>query len=258
MLTEHIARMLAQSADPSRVFPPTDLFNEGWMLRLALDWFSRNPGIPHELAFSHGSAWYSEALLPSAFLARFRGDRLAESWTHADGVIGHFAIGENGAGDLSVNENVSQLLVTEAKMFSKLSAGVTNARYYDQAARNVACIAEILSRARVDSRSVASLGFYVIAPQSRIDEGVFDSEMSRDEIREVVRRRVSEYDEEDKRQWYEQSFLPVVDSADIRCISWEEILALVGNIDSRFAAELADFYARCLEFNQFVAKRFST
>ena len=32
--------------------------------------------------------WYSEALLPSAFLARVREDKLAEFWTHADGVIG--------------------------------------------------------------------------------------------------------------------------------------------------------------------------
>ena len=257
MLTDRIAEMLANCGDPSRVFPPTDLFNEGWMLRLVLDWFSRNPNIQHELAFSPRATWYSEALLPSAFLARFRGDKLAESWTHADGVIGQFAIGQNGVGDLSVNENVSQLVVTEAKMFSKLSAGVTNARFYDQAARNVACIAEILCRAGVNPLAVASLGFYVVAPQSRIDEGVFDEQIDQSGIREVVQRRVSEYEKSDKQQWYEQWFVPVVEYANIRCISWEEILALVEDSDSKFASELADFYATCLEFNQFVAKRFS-
>ncbi len=31
-------------------------------------------------------------------------------------------------------------------MFSKLSSGVKNANYYNQAARNVACIAEVLRR----------------------------------------------------------------------------------------------------------------
>jgi hypothetical protein len=29
-------------------------------------------------------------MVPSAFRASERGDKLAESWTHADGVIGHF------------------------------------------------------------------------------------------------------------------------------------------------------------------------
>jgi len=252
-----IAELLAKSTESSRVFPPTDLFNEGWMLRLTLDWFSRFPAVQHDLAFSPGSTWYSEALLPSAFLARSRGDKLAESWTHADGVIGHFAIGENGAGDLTVGSDVSQLLVTEAKMFSKLSTGVTNARYFDQAARNVACIAEVLSRAGVDPTSLESLGFFVLAPESRIKEGVFESQMDRDGIRKVVKRRVSDYKDEQKQCWYERWFLPVLQTIRIRCISWEELLGVITESDPLSGSELTDFYARCLEFNQFVANRFS-
>lgn len=143
MVNERIAELLSMSVGPGRVFPPTELYNEGWMLRLVLDWFSRTPDCNYELRFLDGSGWYSEALLPSAFLSRKRGDVLAESWTHADGVVGHFSIGENGAGDLSLKDGATQFVVVEAKMFSKLSAGVTNARYFNQAARNVACIAEI-------------------------------------------------------------------------------------------------------------------
>lgn len=255
MISERISAMLANCANAGRVIPPTDLYNEGWMLRLALDWLGENRDIPHDLAFAAGSAWYSEALLPSAFLARYRGDKLAESWTHADGVIGHFSIGENGIGDLSVTEGVSQLLVTEAKMFSKLSSGVKNARYFDQAARNVACIAEVLGRANVDPLTVRSLGFFVVAPQSRIDESIFDRQMDLEGMREVVGRRVAEYGDDEKQSWYENTFIPVIDAATIRCISWEEILNLVSQSDSQFAVELADFYSRCLEFNRAAMNR---
>ena len=79
MVIERIAERLSKTSGSDRVLPPTDLYNEGWMLRLVLDWFSQNPMIQHELRFCEGSDWYSEALLPSAFLARKRGDGLAES-----------------------------------------------------------------------------------------------------------------------------------------------------------------------------------
>lgn len=52
------------------------------MLRLLLDWLvdcEASSIIP----VAPGARWYSEALLPSPF----RGDSLAESHTHADGVV---------------------------------------------------------------------------------------------------------------------------------------------------------------------------
>lgn len=255
MINDRITDMLSRAVDSSRVFPPTDLFNEGWMLRLTLDWLSRRDNLAHDLAFSSGSAWYSEALLPSAFLPRHRGDKLAESWTHADGVIGEFIIGENGVGDLSVTSGVSQLLVTEAKMYSKLSTGVTNARYFDQAARNVACIAEVLKRAEVDPHSVSSLGFFVIAPQSQIEMGGFSSQMNLDGMREIVSRRVSEYEDESRQEWFENWFVPVSHNIKIRCVAWEEVLEIVNLMDPEFGKELGGFYSKCLEFNRVERKR---
>ncbi len=253
---ERIAELLSKSVSPDRVFPPTDLYSEGWMLRLVLDWFNRNPDVQHELGFCKGSGWYSEALLPSAFLARKRGDSLAESWTHADGVIGRFLIGEDGAGDLSLKNGATQFVVAEAKMFSKLSAGVTNAKYFNQAARNVACIAEIAKRAGIAPSSFEDLAFYVVAPKARIDEGVFSEQMDIDAMREVVRRRVSEYEDPEKHQWFDEWFLPTLAAAKIRCISWEEILTVISEHKEADGQDLGEFYAKCLEFNQFVAKRY--
>ena len=82
--------------DPERVFPATDLNNEGWMLRLVVDCgLVETLNVECDIRFLKGSRWYSEALLPSAFFARQWGDKLAESWTLADGVIGHFEIEKN-------------------------------------------------------------------------------------------------------------------------------------------------------------------
>jgi len=256
MVIQRIAELLSKANNPDRVFPATDLYNEGWMLRLVIDWFSRHPQVDCDIRFLKGSRWYSEALLPSQFLARQRGDKLAESWTHADGVIGHFEIGKNADGDLTLSPDATQLVVTEAKMFSKLSAGVTNAKYYNQAARNVACIAEIASRAGVAPASFEDIAFYVIAPKVRIDEGVFSTEMIKDDIRETVQQRVSEYEDQAKQQWFEEWFLPTLAVIGLRCITWEELLAVVLEHDEAAGKELGDFYEKCLEFNKFVAKRY--
>ena len=160
MIVDTIAMLLGRCDTPQKNFPSTDLYNEGWMLRLVLDWLSKNPNIEHDLSFCSSDSWYSEALLPSAFLARYRGDKLAESWTHADGVLGDFVIGANRDGDLTLIEGAKRILVTEAKMFSKLSSGVKNAGYFNQAARNVACIAEVIARTGKHPSSFDKIAFF--------------------------------------------------------------------------------------------------
>lgn len=256
MSIERIATLLERCDGPNKNFPPTDLYNEGWMLRLVLDWLSINPGIDHDLAFTTTDKWYSEALLPSAFLPRIRGDKLAESWTHADGVIGDFVIGADSAGDLSLTEGASRILVTEAKMFSKLSSGVKNASYFNQAARNVACIAEVIRRAQIPPNEFTRIGFCVIAPESQIKDGVFVEQMAPEKIRAVVKQRVSEYQEPEKDLWFEEWFMSTMDRIQIREISWEEIISLVKQFDSTYGADINAFYEKCLEFNHYVAKAY--
>jgi hypothetical protein len=140
---QRIYEMLCRANSERRTFPATIFYNEGWLLRLVLDWFSEHALGGHLLSFAAGAQWYSEALLPSQFLARQRGDHLAEGWTHADGVVGHIKVGSTALANTSLADDASQFLVTEAKLFSPLSPRVTNAAYFDQAARNVACIAEV-------------------------------------------------------------------------------------------------------------------
>ena len=154
MITERILQQLQECDTADHKFPPTDLFNENWMLRIILDWFTANGNTESLIPVLPKSKWYSEALLASAFLSQYRGDPLGEKHTHADGAIGHFTIGGSGKGDLVLLPAAEQLIIIEAKMFSPLSSGVTNAKYYDQAARTVGCMAEVL---RLSNRHPADM-----------------------------------------------------------------------------------------------------
>ena len=157
-----IINMLKASNTDDGVIPPTEVYNEGWMLRLILDWFSRQATSGHQLSFEKGARWYSEILLPSQFLPRFQTDPQAESHTHADGVIGHFAVGRSGKGDIHLHPDARQFVVIEAKIFSDLSKGIKNFKNYDQAARTTACIAETLSIRQRPVTDISKLGFYII------------------------------------------------------------------------------------------------
>ena len=223
-------------------------YNEGWLLRLVLDWVFQSGITGHPLSFSPGSTWYSEARLHSAFLPRFRGDPLGESHTNADGSIGEFEVGHSGKADLVLNENASHFVVLEAKLFSMLSKGVKNALFFDQAARNVACIAEVLQRASVRSRDMDPVGFYVIAPKVQIDQGLFSEQLSKKSIRSKVRQRVEAYEGE-RDEWFEEAFQPLMDAIQIGEISWESIILNIQEAGPGFGAELGEFYEDCLRFN---------
>lgn len=243
-----IANLLNDTVEGTEHFPPTILFEEGWMLRLVLQWISGHPGVEHPLGFDDQSSWFSEASLPSAFLPEKRGDPLGEGYTKADGAIGQFQIGGTGSSDLLLNGDATVFKVTEAKMFSGLSPGVTRARSYNQAARNVACMAEIIRRAGIDPSEMDTVAFYVVAPQEQIDAGVFSDKMGRDSIHRVVADRVAAY-EGRRDQWFEDAFMPVFSKIELECFSWESIIDVIRHSDPETGNDYADFYESCLRYN---------
>ena len=87
---ERVSRIQGLAGEPDSPIRPTEVFNEGWMLRLTLDWMEADARPDHPLSFDEGARWSSEALLPSSFLPRHRGDPLGEGWTNADGCVGHY------------------------------------------------------------------------------------------------------------------------------------------------------------------------
>ena len=104
--------------------------------------------------------------------------------------------------------------------------------------------------------TIDRLDFYEIAPKSRIDESLFDDQMKLESIKETIGRRVSEYDDDSKREWFKNWFLPVLDVASIRIISWEEILDVIGSAIASDAEESGTFYKKRLSFSELIRKGF--
>src|SRR4051812_31741999 len=243
MITRRIKEMLEACEAGRPTFPPNVLFNENWLLRVVIDWFERHGGDRYPMSPLPGTRWFSEAWLPSAFLPRYRGDRLAESRTHADGVIGHFTIGDPGTAGLTLSPDAHQLVVVEGKLYNRLSPGVRNAPYYDQAARTVACMAEVLRRAGRDPDAIDDLAYLILAPQARIDDGVFERDAAHEAIGRKVRRRVAEYGGE-LDEWLRDWFEPTLRLVEVRCLGWEETIEAI-SFHSPDAGQFIDsFYGR--------------
>jgi hypothetical protein len=237
---------IAHTADA--VFPPTDLYREGWMLRILLSIQSEGKDcLP--FSFKTRSKWFSEARIGSPFLPRSRSDSLAEKHTNLDGVVGHFQFQSGTKTGIELKSEATQFIVIEAKMFSPLSKGTTNIKYYDQATRIMACIAWVIDQSGKPVDDFESLGFYVFAPQVQIDTGKFDKLVNKTSMHEKVHRRISEYSRfkqkrSDLQRWFDDSFIPTLDRIALDCVSWESIVKKVED------PSITEFFNRCLEYNR--------
>ena len=240
-------------------FRPTEIYNEGWLLKILLHEYSKHSEIESPLRFYPGADWYSESMLPTRFKARYQGDEQAESRTNADGVIGHIKVGEKGKADLELDDDAKQLTVVEAKMNSPLSKGTTKAPDFDQAARNVACMVEVLTcndevlnKPVLCKDKMEHLSFVVIAPKDQIDSGKFSEFMNEDNIKEKVKNRAYSYknsvvdktNHEQYIEWYENCFAPVIDSIHTEKLSWESAISKLPNSE-----RINAFYQKCKEYN---------
>jgi hypothetical protein len=245
-MLSRISELMARCGSADTAMPPTELYNEGWMLRLVLDWFERHRGVASPLQFEPGARWYSEALLPSRFMRQYQGDRRAESFTHADGLIGHFDIQPGERGAASLRSDTRQFVVCEAKLGSPLSFRTTNSADFDQAARNVACMAYMIGATEVPLEQIRKLAFYVIAPDAQIGAGVFGQLVTKESVRAKVAARIEAYDGS-MDEWYRGVFEPVLERVDLAPRSWESILESMP--EDAEVAGLREFYAACLKFN---------
>lgn len=105
-----------QAEDASH-FPATEVFNEGWMLRLTLDAMESLKIANHPLQFSNGAKWYSEARMSSPFRPRVNSDPLGEGFTNVDGIIGHFEFRPPTKTGLQLKPG-GQFVIVEARTFN--------------------------------------------------------------------------------------------------------------------------------------------
>jgi hypothetical protein len=264
MIPQRLFQILkfAESNESSH-FPLTNVFNEGWMLRLILD-AVQTFSINSELRFLAGSRWYSEALLDSCFQPATKSDPLGEGHAHADAVIGHFDFREETRTGLRLRSCSRQFVVVEAKMFSNLSQGTKNAPTYDQAARNVACMATTIAHSNLRVNDLESVGFFVIAP--RLDERHnrntnLESRVRFDSIRSAVCQRIADYETGNRpetvalRKWEHEYFHPLIDrlcaESRLNVLCWDETLEAIAKVEPSYGVDLKQFYERCLSMSTF-------
>ncbi|HEY0970151.1 MAG TPA: hypothetical protein VGE02_04130 [Gemmatimonadales bacterium] len=82
-------------------------------------------------------------------------------------MIGHFEF-RDGRRAICLDRDARQLVVIEAKMYSTLSRGTRYAPEFDQAARNVACMAEVLARSGLEPEAMDRMAFVVVAPEEQV------------------------------------------------------------------------------------------
>jgi len=261
-IPERLFRILRSCEDQSTShFPATEVFNEGWMLRLVLDAMQTLNARSHALRFLSGSRWYSEARLGSPFRPRIRKDPLGEGSTNADGVIGHFEMRRSSKAGIELKPDGRQFVVVEAKMFSNLSSRTTYAPGYNQAARNVACMAEALAQSRIPLADFESVGFVLIAPE--LDkrchrDSNLETCLTADSIRSAVDQRIAAYEAQSRREapklreWERNHFLPLVsrleEEKSLEVLSWEQLIDAVKAANRECGDELFEFYQQCLTF----------
>ena len=179
---------------------------------------------------------------------------MTETYTHADGAVGQFRIGESGAGDLALDGGAKHFVVLEAKLNSKLSSGIKNAPGYDQAARNVACMGHIMALAGCRPETTDALGFFVVAPASQIERGVFEGQLSKESIEQKVSQRIAAYEDAERKTWFDEWFAPMLERMQVAAVSWEDVSAAIAAADEPSGRSFGDFYARCLRYNRLEAK----
>ncbi len=102
-------------------FRATEIYNENWLVKAVLNQASLSTPDEFPLSFAPQATWFSEAYLPTAFKARYHGDPLSEARTHADGVVGHFAVGKNAQSRPSHEEQRAI-----AEYLDRARSGITN------------------------------------------------------------------------------------------------------------------------------------
>lgn len=221
---------------------PTQIYNEGWMIRL-LVFYSKQENIKlKEIDFSLTNNWTSEALLSSPFL---KVSKIREGYTHTDIALGDFEVNYKDRGQIIVNSDAKQFGVIEAKMKSPLSKGTSNADDYNQASRNITCIAH-------NTNINCNTFFYVALPETKLQKknraGFSISDfIKKDEIKRQIKIRLSHYISNNIDEINGVDIIEKVEKCTVGIITYEEWIELFN--DTKIKETLKEFYLSCKKWN---------
>lgn len=212
---------------------PTEIYNEGWMTRL-LVYYSIKQGIQlnNFINFNQIKNWSSEGLISSPFI-EVANNR--EGYTHADMALGDFVINYVFRGKIEVFNNANIFGIIEAKMGSNLSQGTSNAKNYNQASRNLACIS-------YNTTDDCEIFFAVVAPLEMIKKHKFELQLEQDFMVNQIKRR------------FDISNIPInislierAEKSRILVFSYESWIDLLTGSEKTIAN---DFYKKCKKWNK--------
>jgi len=225
---------------PKCLFPETLIFNEGWLLRSVLKgWIAESEGTGFGfLPFPPGATGYSEGQLYTPFR---RGSH-REGNTHVDGIVGDFSITETKSG-IVLKSNFRYIAAFEAKIFGRISPGVTNAPDFDQTSRTAACLINSILLAEPKGSYSAHLVIVYAEDNRYIDPDLH----TRDYVEKQITKRLQGFlkgaEPGDTVERFASGWRDVLGNLGIHSYTWEQVLANIGSDD------LVEFYDLCKRFN---------
>lgn len=218
---------------------PTEIYNEGWMTRLLVYHSIEKKIKLKTIDFGKIKNWTSEALISSPFI-HAKNNR--EGYTHADMALGDFTVDYEKGGKINIPQSAKTFGIIEAKMGSPLSQGTTHAPNYNQASRNVACIAE-------NTSDTCSSFFYVVAPESQMKKvhknGFCNEDLVQPSvIKDQIAERFDLHNSVNEANPNETSIKTRVPNCRIGTITYEEWLKKLAS------DELDKFYMSCKKWNK--------
>jgi hypothetical protein len=226
-------------------FPASELFSEGWMLRLLLDWYSRNRGpatVGHALHFYEGARWFSEASLRSP---------LKEDGAQADGVIGDFEIRDGTKSGTRVKPDAAQFVVVEAKMGSKIAKRTKKHEEYDQITRSILCACFEAAEGGVSPGALREgIRVVVVGPHELFERD--------EEARQLRANGALPFRDRAQKALVKQTWRKGVNPQTVRewlncveavAVSWEEVLNAVFSVQPEVGVRFKEFYGHCRTAN---------
>jgi len=230
---------------PECLFPETLIFNEGWLLRSVLkECLAGSGGSGFGfLPFPEGVTAYTEGQLYTPFKARFRGDKLAESHTHIDGIVGDFSITDTKSG-VVLKPDLRYVAGFEAKIYAPIASGTKNVPWYDQLCRTAACLINSILLARPPGSYAAHLAVLYAEDKQRIDPSLYTKDYVEKQISKRLQGFLETREPGDVVERFARGWRDVVDHLRIHFHTWEQVLADIGS------GELSEFYEVCKKFNE--------
>ncbi|HPW67646.1 MAG TPA: hypothetical protein PLS84_11285 [Salinivirgaceae bacterium] len=214
---------------------PTIIYNEGWIVRLLVIESMLEKITIENIEFGKlaNKKWSSEALIASPFVTT-KINR--EGYTHADIILGDFDVNYGERGKVVLADMPEILGIIEAKMGSSLSKGTRNAPNYNQASRNICCLAHT-------TQSTDCGTFFIIAAPQSIIKKYNNFEEQINQIKPQISERFSHSEIS-----YSKEIEKKVSECKVSVISYEDWINKLKHAEIKNM--LIDFYNQCKKYNK--------